>query len=105
MLRYFQGILYILVVILMLSFLCKVGDPKQLPATVLSNVASKFLYECSMFERLQRAGHPVTMLTKQVSLNFSPSKLDLNSTVFAISNDMVKCLKPLTRTDFWAVRY
>lgn len=44
----------------------KVGDPKQLPATVLSNVASKFLFECSMFERLQRAGHPVILLTKQV---------------------------------------
>lgn len=62
-----------------------VGDPKQLPATVLSNVASKFLYECSMFERLQRAGHPVTMLTKQYrmhpeicrfpSLHFYDSKL------------------------------
>lgn len=47
------------------SFL-QVGDPKQLPATVISNIASKFLYECSMFERLQRAGHPVVMLTKQV---------------------------------------
>ncbi|XP_021681639.2 uncharacterized protein LOC110665715 isoform X2 [Hevea brasiliensis] len=46
-----------------------VGDPKQLPATVLSNVASKFLYECSMFERLQRAGHPVTMLTKQYRMH------------------------------------
>lgn len=44
----------------------QVGDPKQLPATVISNLASKFQYECSMFERLQRAGHPVTMLTKQV---------------------------------------
>ncbi|XP_065879164.1 probable helicase MAGATAMA 3 [Euphorbia lathyris] len=39
-----------------------VGDPKQLPATVLSNVASKFLYECSMFERIQKAGYPVTIL-------------------------------------------
>ncbi|CAL8130512.1 unnamed protein product [Prunus armeniaca] len=46
-----------------------VGDPKQLPATVLSNVASKFLYECSMFERLQRAGHPVIMLTKQYRMH------------------------------------
>lgn len=44
----------------------KVGDPKQLPATVLSNVASRYLYECSMFERLQRAGYPVIMLTEQV---------------------------------------
>ncbi|KAK7262042.1 hypothetical protein RIF29_28370 [Crotalaria pallida] len=46
-----------------------VGDPKQLPATVISNVASKFLYECSMFERLQRAGHPVIMLTEQYRMN------------------------------------
>ncbi|KAG7997209.1 hypothetical protein I3843_01G200700 [Carya illinoinensis] len=46
-----------------------VGDPKQLPATVLSSVASKFQYECSMFERLQRAGHPVIMLTKQYRMH------------------------------------
>ncbi|XP_027341942.1 uncharacterized protein LOC113854861 isoform X2 [Abrus precatorius] len=46
-----------------------VGDPKQLPATVLSNVASKFLYQCSMFERLQRAGHPVIMLTEQYRMH------------------------------------
>ncbi|KAK7841514.1 putative helicase magatama 3 [Quercus suber] len=46
-----------------------VGDPKQLPATVLSSVASKFLYECSMFERLQRAGHPVIMLTEQYRMH------------------------------------
>ena len=50
--------------------LFKVGDPKQLPATVLSNVASKYFYECSMFERLQRAGHPIVMLTEQVSNNW-----------------------------------
>ena len=47
--------------------LLKVGDPKQLPATVLSNVASKYMYQCSMFERLQKAGHPVIMLTEQVN--------------------------------------
>ncbi|CAA6672122.1 unnamed protein product [Spirodela intermedia] len=46
-----------------------VGDPKQLPATVLSCVASKFLYECSMFERMQRAGHPVVMLTEQYRMH------------------------------------
>lgn len=46
-----------------------VGDPKQLPATVLSNVASKYLYQCSMFERLQRAGHPVIMLTEQYRMH------------------------------------
>ncbi|MQL85608.1 hypothetical protein Taro_018140 [Colocasia esculenta] len=46
-----------------------VGDPKQLPATVLSSVASKFLYECSMFERMQRAGYPVVMLTEQYRMH------------------------------------
>ncbi|GAB2247771.1 hypothetical protein Droror1_Dr00007653 [Drosera rotundifolia] len=46
-----------------------VGDPKQLPATVLSNVATKYLFECSMFERLQRAGSPVIMLTEQYRMN------------------------------------
>ncbi|XP_074268049.1 uncharacterized protein LOC141591568 [Silene latifolia] len=46
-----------------------VGDPKQLPATVLSSVASRYLYECSMFERLQRAGHPVIMLTEQYRMH------------------------------------
>ncbi|CAH1429552.1 unnamed protein product [Lactuca virosa] len=46
-----------------------VGDPKQLPATVLSDVASKYRYQCSMFERLQKAGHPVTMLTKQYRMH------------------------------------
>ncbi|KAF8694890.1 hypothetical protein HU200_037991 [Digitaria exilis] len=46
-----------------------VGDPKQLPATVMSGLASKFLYECSMFERLQRAGYPVIMLTTQYRMH------------------------------------
>ncbi|XP_057825136.2 uncharacterized protein LOC131037116 isoform X2 [Cryptomeria japonica] len=46
-----------------------VGDPKQLPATVLSRLASKFSYECSMFERLQRAGYPVTMLSTQYRMH------------------------------------
>ncbi|GAB2293091.1 hypothetical protein Dimus_038244 [Dionaea muscipula] len=46
-----------------------VGDPKQLPATVLSNVATRYLFECSMFERLQRAGSPVIMLTEQYRMH------------------------------------
>ncbi|KAG9137620.1 hypothetical protein Leryth_011364 [Lithospermum erythrorhizon] len=46
-----------------------VGDPKQLPATVLSTTASKYLFQCSMFERLQRAGHPVVMLTQQYRMH------------------------------------
>ncbi|KAK8292736.1 hypothetical protein V6Z11_D06G139400 [Gossypium hirsutum] len=72
-----------------------VGDPKQLPATVLSNVASKYMYECSMFERLQRAGHPVVMLTEQYrmhpeicrfpSLHFYDKKLLNGDTVLSKS--------------------
>ncbi|XP_073271318.1 uncharacterized protein [Primulina huaijiensis] len=46
-----------------------VGDPKQLPATVISTVANKYLFQCSMFERLQRAGHPVIMLTQQYRMH------------------------------------
>ncbi|KAL6496859.1 hypothetical protein OROGR_028788 [Orobanche gracilis] len=46
-----------------------VGDPKQLPATVLSNVASRYLFQCSMFERFQKAGHPVIMLTEQYRMH------------------------------------
>lgn len=46
-----------------------VGDPKQLPATVLSHLASKFSYECSMFERLQHAGYPVAMLSTQYRMH------------------------------------
>ncbi|CAI9114585.1 OLC1v1015339C1 [Oldenlandia corymbosa var. corymbosa] len=46
-----------------------VGDPKQLPATVISNIATKYLFQCSMFERLQRAGHPVFMLTHQYRMH------------------------------------
>ncbi|KAH9249683.1 hypothetical protein BASA81_012652 [Batrachochytrium salamandrivorans] len=42
-----------------------VGDPKQLPATVLSETAAKANYEQSMFERLQLAGHSVHLLDTQ----------------------------------------
>lgn len=63
----FLKVYFVRELILKLKYFLKVGDPKQLPATVLSNVASKFMYECSMFERLQRAGHPVIMLTEQVT--------------------------------------
>jgi senataxin len=36
-----------------------VGDPNQLPATVLSSAALEHGYNTSMFERLQAAGYPV----------------------------------------------
>ncbi|KAG0553297.1 hypothetical protein KC19_12G000100 [Ceratodon purpureus] len=46
-----------------------VGDPKQLPATLLSTSLSRTNFETSMFERLQRAGYPVTMLNTQYRMH------------------------------------
>ncbi|KAK6945483.1 DNA2/NAM7 helicase, helicase domain [Dillenia turbinata] len=49
---------------------CKqVGDPIQLPATVISPVAEKFGYGTSMFKRFQRAGYPVQMLKTQYRMH------------------------------------
>lgn len=56
-----------------LSYGCKqvflVGDPKQLPATVISDVATKFGYNTSLFKRFQRAGYPVQMLKTQYRMH------------------------------------
>ncbi|GAQ88481.1 protein with P-loop containing nucleoside triphosphate hydrolase domain [Klebsormidium nitens] len=46
-----------------------IGDPKQLPATVLSRAAANFNYERSLFERLQRGGLPVTLLSAQYRMH------------------------------------
>ncbi|XP_047313495.1 helicase SEN1 isoform X2 [Impatiens glandulifera] len=46
-----------------------VGDPKQLPATVISTIASKYSYQCSMFERMQKASYPVFMLLEQYRMH------------------------------------
>ncbi|KDP29174.1 hypothetical protein JCGZ_16563 [Jatropha curcas] len=46
-----------------------VGDPVQLPATVISPIAEKFGYGTSLFERLQRAGYPVNMLKVQYRMH------------------------------------
>ena len=39
-----------------------VGDPRQLPATVLSALATKKMYNQSLFKRLERCGYPVHVL-------------------------------------------
>ena len=44
------------------------GDPNQLPATVLSSAALEHGYNTSMFERLQAAGHPV-QVTQHVKIS------------------------------------
>jgi superfamily I DNA and/or RNA helicase len=56
-----------------LRFGCKrlvlVGDPRQLPATVLSRKAERFGLARSLFERLERAEHDVVMLTIQYRMH------------------------------------
>ncbi|GBG26048.1 Regulator of nonsense transcripts 1-like [Hondaea fermentalgiana] len=42
-----------------------VGDPKQLPATVVSDRAASHYLQQSLFERLQTAGHPSYLLDTQ----------------------------------------
>lgn len=46
-----------------------VGDPVQLPATVISPVANKFGYGMSLFQRFQKAGYPVLMLKEQYRMH------------------------------------
>ena len=45
------------------------GDPQQLPATVLSSRAREGLLERSLFERLQACGHPVQVLSVQYRMH------------------------------------
>lgn len=46
-----------------------VGDPVQLPATVISPIAEKFGYGMSLFKRFQKAGYPVQMLKTQYRMH------------------------------------
>ncbi|GAB4815852.1 hypothetical protein N2152v2_002898 [Parachlorella kessleri] len=46
-----------------------VGDPQQLPATILSALAKEAAMERSLFERLQRQGCPVKMLSVQYRMH------------------------------------
>ncbi|GLT77519.1 hypothetical protein SLA2020_490930, partial [Shorea laevis] len=46
-----------------------IGDPVQLPATVISPIAEKFGYGMSLFKRFQRAGYPVNMLKTQYRMH------------------------------------
>ncbi|RZC44139.1 hypothetical protein C5167_037097 [Papaver somniferum] len=46
-----------------------VGDPVQLPATVISTIAQKFGYGMSLFSRFQEAGYPVQMLKTQYRMH------------------------------------
>ncbi|CAJ1935953.1 unnamed protein product [Sphenostylis stenocarpa] len=46
-----------------------VGDPAQLPATVISDIAKNHGYGTSLFERLKEAGYPVKMLKTQYRMH------------------------------------
>ncbi|KAG7584368.1 P-loop containing nucleoside triphosphate hydrolase [Arabidopsis suecica] len=46
-----------------------VGDPQQLPATVISKAAGTLLYSRSLFERFQLAGCPTLLLTVQYRMH------------------------------------
>ncbi|XP_027919451.1 probable helicase MAGATAMA 3 isoform X2 [Vigna unguiculata] len=46
-----------------------VGDPAQLPATVISDIAKNHGYGTSLFERLMEAGYPVKMLKTQYRMH------------------------------------
>jgi senataxin len=46
-----------------------VGDPEQLPATVISSRATEHGYDTSLFKRLQGAGYPVRMLNVQYRMH------------------------------------
>ena len=56
-----------------LQYNCKrcvlVGDPKQLPATVISEMAQLYSYEKSLFERFQSAGVPAHLLSVQYRMH------------------------------------
>jgi senataxin len=45
-----------------------VGDPRQLPATVLSQAAKDARLDRSLFERLEEAGHAKVMTIKAIPL-------------------------------------
>jgi senataxin len=46
-----------------------VGDPQQLPATVLSQKSRALSFDRSLFERLMQAGWPVKVLTVQYRMH------------------------------------
>ena len=50
-----------------------IGDPVQLPATVISKRAVSFNYDVSLFKRLQTAGYPVHVLDTQYRMHPSIS--------------------------------
>ncbi|XP_062099358.1 uncharacterized protein LOC133805247 [Humulus lupulus] len=83
-----------------------VGDPQQLPATVISKAAGTLLYSRSLFERFQLAGCPTMLLSVQYRMH--PQIRDFPSRYFyqgrltdseSVANlpDEVYCKDPLLK--------
>eukprot|EP00798_Chlamydomonas_sp_ICE-L_P026005 gene26006-11697_t len=75
-----------------------VGDPAQLPATVISARAVDFLYDRSLFKRLQEGGHPVKVLDTQYrmhpAISSFPSSEFYNSLLLDGPNNNTECSRP-----------
>ncbi|KAJ8421766.1 hypothetical protein Cgig2_018959 [Carnegiea gigantea] len=67
----------------------EVGDPVQLPATVISPLAENLEYGMSLFKRFQRAGYPVFMPKTQYRMH--PESLDKDPTRIPCSIRKVSC--------------
>lgn len=56
-----------------LQYGCKrlilIGDQKQLPATIFSKICEDFNYSQSLFERMEKNGHPIHMLKMQYRMH------------------------------------
>ncbi|XP_077213886.1 uncharacterized protein LOC143848744 isoform X3 [Tasmannia lanceolata] len=83
-----------------------VGDPQQLPATVISKAAGTLLYSRSLFERFQQAGCPTMLLSVQYRMH--PQIRDFPSRYFyqgrltdseSVTNlgDEIYCKDPLLK--------
>ena len=57
-----------------------VGDPRQLPATVLSSIATDHNYDQSLFKRFEQCGYPIHLLKTQYRMH--PAIREFPSTQF-----------------------
>eukprot|EP00850_Spirogloea_muscicola_P016885 SM000140S00634 [mRNA] locus=s140:272814:280016:- [translate_table: standard] len=92
-----------------------VGDPVQLPATVLSRRAMDYGYATSLFSRFQEGGYPVQMLTVQYRMHqdirefpsaefYGGSLVDGEGVTAATKRawHCYPCFGPLAFLDVWA---
>lgn len=80
-----------------------VGDPRQLPATVFSKVALDLKYDQSLFQRLERAGHHINMLSVQYrmhpAISAFPSKAFYDGALLDWEGVEASCQPPMPYFD------